>query len=207
MLVRLILHDMNAPADLRAVELVILSQDAVSPREVERDLAASFDRLVAERYRDVARLVRRLTGWQADADDLVQEVFVSAWRAWPSFRQDSKAETWLTRIAINHCRSHRRRQWLRAGIWRKLGQVTQFWEQGEPDANLARQEESQRLQAAVAAMSQSDREVIVLRYMEEQSVEEIAATLEITRGAVEVRLSRARQKLKARLQALGHEAE
>lgn len=195
---------MNASADFRAVELAILSQDAVRPREEERDLAASFDRLAAEHYALVTRLVRRLTGWRADADDLVQEVFVSAWKAWPSFRQDSKAETWLTRIAINRCRSHRRRQWLRAEIWRKLGQLAQFWEPGSAEAHLARQEASAQLRSAVAAMPQADREILVLRYLEERTVDEIAATLELTRGAVEVRLSRARQKLKARMQALGH---
>jgi RNA polymerase sigma-70 factor (ECF subfamily) len=198
---------MNAPADLRAVELAILSQDAVRPREVERDLAASFDRLVAEHYGLVARLVRRLTGWQGDADDLVQEVFVSAWRAWPTFRQDSKAETWLTRIAINQCRSHRRRQWLRADVWRRLGEITHFWEQRAPDAGLVQTEEGARLRAALAQMSQGDREVLVLRYLEELPVDEMATMLKLTRGAVEVRLSRARTKLKARLQAMGHEAE
>jgi RNA polymerase sigma factor (sigma-70 family) len=198
---------MNAPADLRAVELAILSQDAVRPREEERDLAASFDRLVAEHYGLVARLVRRLTGWRAEADDLVQEVFVSAWKAWPTFRQDSKAETWLTRIAINHCRSYHRRQWLRKEIWQRLGELVHFWEQRSPDAGLVQGEESERLRAGIAAMSQRDREVLVLHYLEERPVDEIAAMLEASRGAVEVRLSRARQKLKAQMQGQDHEVK
>lgn len=194
---------MNAYADLRAAELVICSRDAVLRPAVERDAVASFDRLVAEHYGRTARLVDRLTGWSGHRDDLVQEVFVAAWRAWPSFREESRAETWLTRIAINTCRTHGRRQWLRSEVWQRLTEWARTPEQPAPDASLLAQEASETVRRSIVSLGQRDREVLVLRYLEEQSIEDIAAALGLTRGALEVRLSRARARLKALLEKQG----
>lgn len=194
---------MNAYADLRAAELVICSRDVVLRPAVERDAVASFDRLVAEHYGRTARLVDRLTGWSGHRDDLVQEVFVAAWRAWPSFREESRAETWLTRIAINTCRTHGRRQWLRREVWRRLTEIVQPSEHRGPDTSLVSQESSETVRRAISSLGQRDREVLVLRYLEEQSIEEIAAAMGLTRGALEVRLSRARTRLKTLLEKEG----
>ncbi len=194
---------MNAYADLRAAELLIHGQDAVLRPAVERDAVASFDRLVAEHYGRTARLVDRLTGWSGHRDDLVQEVFVAAWRAWPRFREESRAETWLTRIAINTCRTYGRRQWLRAEVWRRLTELVRPSEQRTPDASLISQEASETVRRAIATLGQRDREALVLRYLEEQTIEEIATALGLTRGALEVRLSRARARLKALLEKQG----
>lgn len=198
---------MSAYADLRAAELVIHAQDAVLRPAIERNVVASFDRLVAEQYGRMARLVDRLSGWSGDREDLVQEVFVAAWRAWPSFRAESSAETWLTRIAINTCRRHRRRQWLREAVWRRLTEMVRVWDHRAPDEFLVGQEASETVRRAIAALAQRDREALVLRYLEEQSIEAIAAALGLTRGAVEVRLSRARGRLKTLLEAQGTGSE
>jgi RNA polymerase sigma factor (sigma-70 family) len=190
---------MNVYVDLRAAESAIHVQDSVIRPAAERDAAASFDRLAAEHYGRIARLVDRLSGWRGDRDDLVQEVFVAAWRAWPSFREESRAETWLTRIAINTCRTQRRRQWLRTEVWRRLTEIVHAWDHREPHENLASEESSEGVRRAIASLAQRDREVLVLRYLEEQSIEDIATSLDLTRGAVEVRLSRARLRLKSKL--------
>jgi RNA polymerase sigma factor (sigma-70 family) len=124
---------------------------------------------------------------------------VAAWRAWPSFREESRAETWLTRIAINTCRTHRRRQWLRAELWRRLTEIVRVWDHREPHENLLSGESNDAVRRAIASLAQRDREILVLRYMEEQSIDDIATSLDLTRGAVEVRLSRARARLKLQL--------
>src|SRR5688500_15340642 len=84
-----------------------------SERAADRRDAASFDRLVVEEPAYVARLVGRLVGWRSDVDDVVQDVFVSALGGWARFRGDCSARTWLTRIALNKCRSYGRRRWVR----------------------------------------------------------------------------------------------
>lgn len=198
---------MNAHAELRAAGLAIGAQDVESCPAAKRDLAASFDRLVLEEYGRTARLVARLTGWSGDQDDLVQEVFVAAWRAWPQFRAESQAETWLTRIAINTCRTHRRRKWLRSEVWQRLTELVRPWDQSAPDEALVGDESSAVLRKAIVSLGQRDREVLVLRYLEEQPIEQIAASLGLSRGAVEVRLNRARKRLKALLVAQGAENE
>lgn len=192
---------MNVPAKLRVVEFAILSQDAIRAPAAERDAVASFDRLAAEQYGRIARLVDRLCGWRGDREDLVQEVFVSAWQAWPKFRQESQAETWLTRIAINHCRSHQRRRWLRDAIWERLSRFVRDADDEEPHEPLARREDDAEIRHSLDQLPQRDREVLVLRYLEDLAVDDIAETLALKRGAVEVRLTRARARLKQIMEA------
>src|SRR5262245_50155020 len=77
----------------------------------------TFEQLVAQHQSRVARLAQRLLGWRdADVQDVVQEVFVCAWAHLASFRGESSIETWLTRLTINQCRSHRRRRLARVSL-------------------------------------------------------------------------------------------
>ena len=82
--------------------------------------AVSFERLVADEQAYIARLVYRLTGYRSDVDDLVQDVFVAALSAWPKFRGESSARTWITRIALNRCRLYHRRRLLGRGLIEKV---------------------------------------------------------------------------------------
>jgi RNA polymerase sigma-70 factor (ECF subfamily) len=157
--------------------------------------AASFERLVVAEYEYVARLVGRLLAWRSDVDDLVQDVFVAALAAWPRFRGDCAARTWLTRIAVNKCRSHLRRRWLRDRLFAAWqARCEPGHSDGDQSANNS--ETSDQVRRAVERLRQRDREAIVLHYLEQMSVTDIAAVLKITRNAVEVRLTRARQRLK-----------
>jgi RNA polymerase sigma factor (sigma-70 family) len=174
-----------------------------SERAAESRDAASFDRLVVEEHAYVARLVGRLTGWRSDVDDLVQDVFVSALGGWSKFRGECSARTWLTRIALNKCRSHGRRRWLRERLfatWQErrvtsVSECTQIANENETAEHVRR---------AVAQLGPRDREVIVLHYLEQLSPADMAATLNISQNAVEVRLTRARKRLK---EILGGESE
>jgi RNA polymerase sigma factor (sigma-70 family) len=147
----------------------------------------------------VLRLVRRLTAWQNDADDLVQDVLVEALAARTKFRGEAKLETWITRIAINRVRAHGRKQWLRRRLFAA-------WAGRQPDntappADVATQthEQSQAIRDAVARLPTKSREAIVLHYLQGLTPAEAAAALGVSVGAIEVRLSRARDKLRALL--------
>lgn len=163
---------------------------------------AAFDALVAMHQVPIARLVHRLLGWPSDVDDVVQDVFVDVLRNLRRFNGHSSFVTWLTRIAINRCRSHQRKQWVRLGFLRRLRSETVSQAIPAETDSADQQETTKQVHAAIRQLKPRDREVIVLRYLEEQSPEEIAATLGITRGAVDVRLLRAKERLEKILKPL-----
>jgi RNA polymerase sigma-70 factor (ECF subfamily) len=176
------------------------------------ELAAAFRadeagaaNVLAERLAPlVARLVRRLTAWSGDCDDLVQDVLVTALVKRHTFDGGSKLETWITRIAINRCRSHYRKQWLRRKLFRTWAErqesVPKLSVRGEAVAEES--ERAEAVRAAVAELPQQAREAVVLCYLEGLSVAEATAALGVRRGTLEVRLSRARKMLRTSLSGL-----
>jgi RNA polymerase sigma factor (sigma-70 family) len=183
------------------LESALLTALPESERAVASRDAASFDRLVVAEYDYVARLVGRLLGWQSDADDLVQDVFVSALAAWPQFRGDCAARTWLTRIALNKCRGFQRRRWLR---WRLFAAWQARSSASAESQHASNDDMAEEVRRAVEQLRQRDREVIVLHYLEQLSVADMARALKVSPNAVEVRLTRARQRLK---DILRHDSE
>jgi RNA polymerase sigma factor (sigma-70 family) len=178
----------------------VQTSDDVDRELVERFQAgddSAFDEIVAAHQERLARLAHRLLGWSADGDDVLQEVFVAALGHLHKFRRESRLSTWLTAIAIQKCRAHQRRQLLRWRHWRRLA------ERRTVEINNPSQTESlddqHAVQSAVRALPRNLREPLVLRYFEELAVPEIAASLGLSVGAVEVRLTRARQRLKETL--------
>ncbi len=177
--------------------------DRVEPQD-DRELVArfragetdAFDRIVDANQQRITRLVHRLLDAPDDADDVVQEVFLAALVNSKRFHGKCKLSTWLTTIAVNKCRSRwrRRRLWLRVMPWaaRHVADDTSDpLEAAESHSQVRRQ-----VRRAVQELSTKYRETVVLRYFQEMSVSEIADVLGISSGAVEVRLSRARGKLK-----------
>ena len=158
--------------------------------------AAAAEVVAAHLLPYVHRLVGRLAGWSSDADDLVQDVLVAALAARTKFRGDAKLETWITRIAVNQCRAHARKQWLRTRLF-------QTWAAARPAASAPPasdsaddNEQAARVRQAVAALPTKYREAIVLCYLQTMTPAEAAAALGVRQGTVEVRLSRARDQLR-----------
>ncbi|MBQ6710786.1 MAG: sigma-70 family RNA polymerase sigma factor [Clostridia bacterium] len=120
------------------------------------------------------------------AEDAVQETFVRAWRAYGDFRQDSSDKTWLTRIAVNVCKSALRRE-------RPLPLSD------APEGSYEAQFRDDTVLQAVCALPQKLREVVLLYYFQELSTPEIARMLHLPRNVITARLSRARAQLKTDL--------
>jgi RNA polymerase sigma factor (sigma-70 family) len=190
----------ESPASTRcqtaAVRLPAVAEDEAEI--VARAVAggsAAFDRLVTIHQQPIARLVHRLLGWPSEVDDVVQDVFVDVLRNLHRFDGRSSFATWLTRIAINRCRSHQRKQWIQLKFLRRLP-LPVGEDRGEDAADqLETQETAKQVHAAIRQLKPTDREIIVLRYLEEHSPEEIAKMLGVTRSTVDVRLLRAKQRL------------
>ena len=176
-------------------------EDAILARGASHDHLAVFDRLVETHQAKVARLACRLLGWPADVDDVVQEVFLAAWKGLPRFRGQSELGTWLMRITVNKCRTHRRKEMLRLRWLWPSGQEEAAGSDPADRATLDRETQAE-VRRGVRRLPARYCEVVVLRYLEEMPVERIAQILGLTRNTVEVRLHRARERLKKELAGL-----
>lgn len=163
---------------------------------IARGDAEAFEALVAVYQPRVTRLAHRLLGWSGDVDDIVQDVFLAVLRHRSGYRQDASLWTWLTAITLNTCRSHLRRR----EVLRKLASV--FVPHKPPaaaDAGALEDEVAREVRAAVAGLPARDREVIVLFYLEHRAVTEMSSLLGASTNAIDVRLHRARNKLREML--------
>ena len=159
----------------------------------------AFELLVSLYQGRIARLAYRLLGWSGDVDDVVQDVFLAALRNAGSFRAEASLWTWLTRITLNRCRTHQRRRLIRQRLRQVLSRRRPC-ASGPADAGAICDEVAGAVRAAVAALPARDREVIVLFYLEQQSAPQIAVLLGTSANGVELRLHRARAKLRIALQ-------
>jgi RNA polymerase sigma-70 factor (ECF subfamily) len=161
--------------------------------------AAEFDNVVREHQSRIYRVL-----WCELRDDeaaatLTQDCFLKAYRGRAEFRGDSTVQTWLVRIAINLARDYQRSR--RHGFWRKLlGSgtresefATEMAEDEAPRADraLIAREQLRRTMAAVKTLSPQQQSVFHLRFIEELSLEEVAAVMGVEVGTVKSHLSRA----------------
>jgi RNA polymerase sigma-70 factor (ECF subfamily) len=160
--------------------------------------AAEVGALLLGHQDHVRRLVHRLLGWPGDGaavDDVVQEVLLAAWRHRASFRGEARVTTWLVRIALRKVQNHVRWRRVRRRLLRPFdGSHDPVAAPGACPVEAA--DEVRAVHAAMAALPHGDREVLVLRYLEDRPIEEIAALLGCARNAAEQRLSRARARLR-----------
>jgi len=164
---------------------------------------AALTKALAEQQEHIARLAYRLLGWSAaDLDDVVQEVFVVAIRGLPRFGGRATLATWLTTITLNVCRTQQRKRWLRQKreAPAPVESLRLIDGMGGPESMDA--DTFKRVRDAIQRLAARDREVIVLRYLEEMRVEDIAGVLNVAKNTVEVRLHRARERLREPLAEL-----
>ena len=178
-----------------------VGEEARLLEQLARGEAGAFAWLVEMHQERVMRLAHRLLGWRGGAaEDVAQEVFLVALRRIGSFRGESSLATWLSAITIRQCRREKWRIWRR---WhRRLGQWISGGETGPADAPAERDELAVRVRQAVERLPPSEREVVVLHYLEGMEVAEMVAVLGASRNAIDVRLHRARQRLKEVLREL-----
>lgn len=139
----------------------------------------------------------RITGNAADAMDVTQEAFGLLLRKICRFEFNSKFSSWLYRIVVNLSIDWRRRNWLRRSeSIHEDGEGDRIQEPRDeravpPEDVLARMELKDAVQAGISGLSPKLRAIVVLRYLQDLSYEELAETLEISIGTVKSRLARA----------------
>ena len=177
-------------------------QDVVA-RAKNRSKTA-FDELVTHYERRVFRLAQNITRNNEDAEDVVQNAFLKAFRNLPGFRGDSRFYTWLVRITVNEALMKIRRRPLHKEI-----AIDESKETGDssipleiedwgpnPEQRYSEQELQQILATTMNELQPGYRTVFQLRDVDGLSTEETAEVLALTSSAVKTRLRRARMTLR-----------
>ena len=136
-------------------------------------------------------------------EDVLQNIFLKVYRGLPRFRFEANLATWIYRVTINECQNQNRRSNARhVPIETILGSGDEIDMSSTPDDWHARNERSEIVQRAVLQLSPKLRAVVVLKYLEGLSYDEIAEALECAPGTVASRLNRALEDLESRLSPL-----
>lgn len=171
------------------------------------DERRAFEARMRSAWPGVVRLVERLLAWPgstSEVEDVAQEAFLAAWRARRSFRGEAEWSTWVHTIALRHARNagrsrDRRQRW--------FGRSTPALDEIAGADDRADDGVSRGVRDVLKRLRHADREVLVLRYLEDVEIDEIAARLGLERPAVDARLTRARARMRALLDPLdGEEA-
>ena len=162
---------------------------------------AVFERVVEEFADRVYSIALRITGRHEDAEDALQETFLSAYRNWDEFRGEAQRSTWLYRIAVNAA-LQRVRQRRDDTPLEDLGYESEDvpdWSTDLP-ADVERSELLRELEAALGRLPEDLRVVVVLRDVGGLSTAEAAEALQISEAAHKSRLHRGRALLRQHLQ-------
>jgi RNA polymerase sigma-70 factor, ECF subfamily len=155
----------------------------------------AMELLMRRHNRMLYRTARAILRDDAEAEDAVQEAYLRAYKALPGFRGESKVSTWLVRIAANEALGRRRRA-IRGGEVLPLDAIP---EEADPKDDMLRVEMRRILEMRIDALPEAYRTVFMLRALEELSVEETAAALQIPEPTVRTRFFRARGLLRESL--------
>ena len=173
----------------------------------DRDERAFRELLDSHRDR-VFNITFRMLGNRAEAEDIAQEVFITVFKTIETFREESKFSTWLYRVTVNTCKN--RIKYLARRHDRDRDELDDTTDSANgqigapppaaPDRALEGAQMEKLLQDAIGKLDDDHRIVIVLRDVEDLSIEEICAITGLPDGTVKSRLHRARLQLRKKLQ-------
>jgi RNA polymerase sigma-70 factor (ECF subfamily) len=180
-----------------------LAQEIEWIKRAQQGESAAFGPLVQKYQQRVFSLVYHLVRRRDEVEDLAQEIFIKAFRGIRSYNFQSSFATWLSRIAQNHCYDFLRHE--------RASRVSFYWQMGENSQQeletnaekqterLLDQEEQIVLKDLVSKLleraPENDRKILLLKELQDYSVEEIAEILDLKPTTVKVRLHRARKRM------------
>jgi RNA polymerase sigma-70 factor (ECF subfamily) len=162
--------------------------------------AEAFETLYRQHAARLYTLACRMAGSPEDGEDLLQEIFLQAYRKLGSFKGDSAIGTWLYRLALNHCLDYvRSRQAKMNKLTETLDAESSFEPTARRDTPIARMD----LERAVERLPEGGREAFVLHDVEGFDHKEVATLLGIAEGTSKSQVFKARMKLRAILRGSG----
>jgi RNA polymerase sigma-70 factor (ECF subfamily) len=171
----------------------------------QRGDTAAFEELIRRFERKVFGLIYQVVRSANEVEDIAQEVFTKLFFSLPQFRLEASFEAWLYRITVNQCCDYLRKRKrtphvneseLSAEEAANFERVGSFSQSREMDISL-RLEMRQTADNLLSALPPQERSLLVLKEVEELSIEELMAVFKASRSAIKVRLFRARRRLKS----------
>lgn len=169
--------------------------------------AAAFEELIGRWHEKIYSLIYGMTSNREDTQDILQEVFIKAYRSIPRFRGSASFYTWIYRIAVNHTINYRKKRNRRAAL--SLNEMDDSVEKDpaferlqvnwSPRHEVSVGELHEKLNKALQTLSDKHRTVVVMHDMEGIPHEEIAKMLRCSPGTVRSRLFYARRLLQQEL--------
>ena len=163
-----------------------------------RPKTEEFEGSALPHLNDLYRTACSLLGDRTEAEDLVQETYLHAWKSFHRFEPGTNCRAWLFKILF-HRLHHHRRKWFRMRLAKSDDTLEQTLAYEPPVPEKLSDEE---VLAALERLPEDFREVLLLADVEEFSYKEVAAALEIPMGTVMSRLSRGRRLLRNELAGL-----
>jgi RNA polymerase sigma factor (sigma-70 family) len=162
----------------------------------------SFEKLVSRYQGFVFTLAFRYSRNREDAEEIAQDVFVKAYRSLADFRKNAKFSTWLYTITVNTAMTFLRKARPPMKSLEQAGVTEAVNARHHSNGHVAEQRSRHALiNHVIGLLSPDDATIITLFYKAEQSMEEIGVIMGLTPNAAKVKLHRARQRLKEKLEA------
>ena len=174
-----------------------------------REGSASALRLIVRRHNQrLYRVARAIVRDDTEAEDVMQEAYLRAFRNLAKFRADASLATWLTRIVVNTAVGHRRREAVMVPLdavhdarWRDVVALRISRPKLDPEQAAARSQVRDLLEHAIDSLPEPFRVVFVMRMVEQLSIEETASALDLRTETVKTRLHRAKRLMRGQLEA------
>jgi RNA polymerase sigma-70 factor (ECF subfamily) len=180
--------------------IATLGDDAPLIKRFQHGDAEAFDRLMELHTDKIFALAWGVLQNREEAMDAAQEVFIKLYKALPEFPPSDNLHAWLYRVCLNHCidRKRRNKNWL-------VEMTDEDWERLEgsrtdqPEFRAIQSETGRLIREAVGRLPERQRLVFTLRHYKLMSIDDIAAAIGCTSGAVKAHLSRGTAHLRDRL--------
>lgn len=155
--------------------------------------SADMERLIEAYGNSILRMCFVYLKDRALAEDAMQETFVKVYRQYASFRHESAEKTWIMRIAINTCKDVRRTAW-----FRRVDRSVTLDQVPEPHTECDPADDTLILE--IMKLPPKLKDVVLLKYYQELSYQEIAEALQIPIGTVSTRMNAAKKRLRQTLE-------
>ncbi|WP_422124432.1 sigma-70 family RNA polymerase sigma factor [Planococcus sp. X10-3] len=162
------------------------------------DEHAVLESLMQQFGSELKRIAFLYVNDRAECEDIIQEVFISAFKNLSGFRHEASYKTWLIRMTINKCKDYHRLWSIRNLVYKPAVKLLKKGNSAEEE--LIGEEDAKEVAATIAALPNKYKEVLILYYYQELTMQEIADVVELNINTVKSRLLRGKQALQAKLE-------
>ena len=154
----------------------------------------AFTKIIKDNESLIFKIARLYTNNTGDRDDLFQEIVIQVWKAFPTFKNDAKASTWMYRVALNTAISGLRKKKKHIS-WVSIDKTTLNYSEIQSDGQ---NDKLEFLYQCIKELNELDKGIILL-YLENKSYGEIAEVIGMSETNIGTRISRIKQKMKSKI--------